>query len=107
MSLQTLYNRTMEFEWDEAKRDRNLEKHHIDFADARDLFRSSRFEWRDERHDYGEERRVTIGVIAGRVCVCAYALRGSRYRIISLRRANAREQARYWQTIAEQLGRRG
>ena len=90
----------MEFEWDEAKRDRNLEKHHIDFADAAELFRSSQFEWRDE------ERRVTIGVIAGRVCVCAYTLRESRYRIISLRRANAREKARYWQTIAEQLGRR-
>ena len=97
----------MEFEWDEAKRDRNLEKHHIDFADAAELFRSSRFEWRDERHDYSEERRVTIGVIAGRVCACAYTLRESRYRIISLRRANAREQARYWQAIAEQLGRRG
>ena len=97
----------MEFEWDEAKRDRNLEKHRIDFADAAELFRSSRFEWRDERHDYGEERRVTIGVIAGRVCVCAYTLRESRYRIISLRRANVREQARYWQTIAERLGRRG
>ena len=100
MSLHILYNGTMEFEWDEAKRDRNLEKHHIDFADAAELFRSSRFEWRDERHDYGEERRVTIGVIAGRV------FRESRYRIISLRRANAREKARYWQTIAEQLGRR-
>lgn len=58
-----LYNGTMEFEWDEAKRDRNLEKHHIDFADATELFRSSRFEWRDE------ERRVAIGVIAGQVCV--------------------------------------
>ena len=97
----------MEFEWDEAKRDRNLEKHPIDFADAAELFTSSRFEWHGEPQEYGEERRVTIGVIAGRVCVCAYTLRGSRYQIISLRRANAREQARYWQTIAEQLGRRG
>ncbi|PSR32364.1 MAG: BrnT family toxin [Sulfobacillus benefaciens] len=97
----------MEFEWDEAKRDRNLEKHHIDFADAAELFRSSRFEWRDARHDYGEQRCVTIGVIAGRVCVCAYTLRESRYRSMSLRRAKAREQARYWQTIAEQWGRRG
>ena len=102
-----LYNEPMEFEWDEAKRDRNLEKHHIDFADAAELFTSSRFEWHDERQEYGEERCVTIGVMAGRMCVCAYTLRGSRYRIISLRRAHAREQARYWQTFAEQLGRRG
>lgn len=79
---------------------RNLEKHHIDFADAAELFASTRFEWRDERH-------VTIGLVAGRVCVCAYTLRGSRYRIISLRRAKAREQARYGQAIAEQLGHRG
>ena len=74
-----LYNGTMEFEWDEAKRDRNLEKHHIDFADAAELFRSSRFEWRDERHDYGEERRVTIGVIAGRVCLYAPGITLSDY----------------------------
>ncbi|WP_242848361.1 BrnT family toxin [Sulfobacillus thermosulfidooxidans] len=79
----------------------------MDFADAAKLFASPRFEWRDERHDYGEERRVTIGLIAGRICVCAYTLRGSHYRIISLRKANAREQARYRQTLADQLeGRR-
>ena len=68
-----LYNGAMDFEWDEAKQARNLEKHQIDFADAAELFGSSRFEWRDERQDYGEERRVAIGLIGGRVCLCLYA----------------------------------
>jgi uncharacterized DUF497 family protein len=54
----------MEFEWDEGKRVRNLEKLHVDFADAEKLFANPRFEWRDDRQDYGEERRVTIGVVA-------------------------------------------
>ncbi len=59
----------MDFEWDEAKRSQNWEKHRIDFADADECFSSSRFEWRDERRDYGEEGHVAIGVIAG-VFVC-------------------------------------
>jgi hypothetical protein len=97
----------MDFEWDEAKRAQNWEKHRIDFADAEEFFSNSRFEWRDERGNYGEERRVAIGLIAGRVCVCAYTIRGRHYRIISLRRANTREQARYWRAIQDQLGPRG
>ncbi len=74
--------------------------------DGAELLTSPRFVWNDEHQDYGEERRVTIGVIAGWMCVCAYTLRGSRDRIISLRKANACEQARYGKppqsiTIAE------
>ena len=96
----------MDLEWDEVKRNQNWEKHRIDFADATKFFSSSRFEWRDKRRDDGAERCVAIGLIAGRVCVCVYTIRGSHYRIISLRRANSREQARYWREVPDQLGRR-
>ncbi|MCL5946804.1 MAG: BrnT family toxin, partial [Chloroflexi bacterium] len=61
----------------------------------------------ETRHDYGEVRHIVIGMIAGRVCVCVYTIRDARYRIISLRRANLREQARYWQAVADRLGARG
>lgn len=36
----------MELEWDEAKREANLLKHGIDFADAAELLVGPRFEWR-------------------------------------------------------------
>ena len=97
----------MEFEWDDAKCQQNLAKHHLDFADAWELWEGPHFEWADTRHDYGEIRQVVIGLISDRVCVCVYTIRDGRYRIISLRRANSREQARYWQAVEDQLGTRG
>ena len=49
----------------------------------------------DDRFDYGEERLITLGVLAGRVVVIAHAPRGERTRIISMRKANRREQKIY------------
>ena len=97
----------MEFEWDDAKYQRNLAKHHPDFADAWELWEGPHFEWLDTRHEYGEVRQVVIGLIFDRACVCVYTIRDGRHRIISLRRANSREQARYWQAVDDQLGTRG
>jgi hypothetical protein len=65
--------------------------------------------WRTRRcgYDYSEIRQVVIGLISDRVCVCVYTIRDGRHRIISLRRANSREQARYWQAVEDRLGTRG
>ena len=49
----------------------------------------------DDRFDYGEERLITLGVLAGRVVVIAHAPRGERTRIISMRKANRRERKIY------------
>ncbi|MFA6964449.1 BrnT family toxin [Bosea sp. (in: a-proteobacteria)] len=45
--------------------------------------------------DYGEERFVTIGILDGRMVVTVWTDRGDSRRIISMRKANEREQARY------------
>ena len=77
------------FEWDDTKRQANLVKHGTDFA-AIDAF-----DWEtaliesDTRHE--ERRWVAIGYIGSRLHVVVYAMRGTRRRIISLRKANARE----------------
>ncbi|MEO0680654.1 MAG: BrnT family toxin [Pseudomonadota bacterium] len=82
----------MIFEWDEAKRAANLAKHGVDFADA------ARLEWGaavpvpDHRRDYGERRVIALVPLDGRLHVCVHVLRGRRVRIISLRKANARER---------------
>lgn len=47
----------------------------------------------DIRNDYGERRWVALELIAQRVSVAAFTWRGGRLRIISFRKANAREQA--------------
>ena len=81
------------YEWDDAKRHANVEKHGVDFA-AIDAF-----DWDtaitnpDTRH--GEPRWVAHGTIGGRLHVVTYSTRGARHRIISLRKANRREEQRY------------
>lgn len=85
----------MSFEWDEAKRRRNLRDHHVDFVDMYPLFDRDVVERVDTRFDYGETRIRCLGEIGKRVYVVIYAWRSGNRRIISARKANAREQREY------------
>ena len=49
----------------------------------------------DDRRDYGETRFITIGFLQERMVVVVWTARGPIRRIISLRKANDREQALY------------
>jgi len=86
---------TVRYEWDEAKRVENLEKHGIDF------FAASGFDWdtsvvfEDRRRDYGEPRSLAYGFLDGRLYALVFTLRDRRTRLISFRKANRREQAAY------------
>lgn len=93
----------MIFEWDENKRLRNLDKHSIDFQDAELFFESNPICFKDSRKDYGEERFVAFGTIEGRVIITAYTYREDTIRIISMRKANARERRLYEHTIQNRL----
>ena len=86
----------MEYEWDEAKRQDNLAKHRgVDFSDM------EAFEWEtaaigsSPRH--GESRHVAIGYIGDRLHYVVYTMREDNCRIISLRKANSREERQYAQ----------
>jgi hypothetical protein len=57
------------FEWDEAKNRRNLAKHGLRFEDAEPVFSGPCVTFEDDRFDYGEERLVTLGLLAGRLVV--------------------------------------
>jgi uncharacterized DUF497 family protein len=85
----------MEFEWDDAKNRSNFTKHGLDFADAELVFAGPCVTFVDDRFDYGEERFVTLGLLAGRLVVIAHVPRGEATRIISMRKANRREQKIY------------
>lgn len=85
----------MEFEWDEAKRLKNMLKHGVDFADADEFeFDTAQIE-ADTRRDYGEERYVAYGFVGDRVYVMTYTKREGRTRIINFRKANKRETIKY------------
>ena len=85
----------MQLEWDDAKNRSNSAKHGLDFADAELVFAGPCVTFIDDRFDYGEERFVTLGLLVGRLVTIAHAPRGEATRIISMRKANRREQKIY------------
>ena len=86
---------SLDVEFDSAKDAANLTKHHVSLADAEILLAGPHIIEVDDRTEYGEERIIATGEIAGRPHVCIYTLRGMTYRIISLRKANRREVDAY------------
>lgn len=80
---------------DEAKRQANLLKHGVDFAEVERLDWATADHAVDTRRDYGEVRIATMGVIDGRLHFLAWTPRDGQVRVITLRKANAREQAAY------------
>ncbi|MBF0158883.1 MAG: BrnT family toxin [Magnetococcales bacterium] len=85
----------MKITYDPAKRDKTLEEQGLDFLRAPEIFASEQYTCQDERKDYGEPRFITVGMLEGRMMVLVWTPRGNTQHIISLRKANEREQARY------------
>ena len=85
----------MRYTFDPAKDTANQTKHGVSLALAEVLFAGPHASVTDDRFDYGERRDVAFGMIAGRMFACVYVDRGSAQRVISLRKANRREVARY------------
>jgi uncharacterized protein len=85
----------MEVEFDPAKRAATLAKRGLDMAEAGAVFEGMHLTFEDDRKDYGEQRFVTIGYLQGRMVFVAWTQRGDVRRIISLRKANGREEKRY------------
>jgi hypothetical protein len=86
---------------DSARRDWTLRKRGIDFADAVEVFAGPVYEKPDNRRDYGETRIVTAGFLRGRMVVVVWTQRGDARRIISMRKANDREKARFGKQFEE------
>ncbi|MHB1267935.1 MAG: BrnT family toxin [Acidithiobacillus ferriphilus] len=82
-------------EWDEAKRQATLEHRGLDFADCATVFAGVTFEFPDDRKDYGEPRTVCIGFLDEQMVAVVYTLRGTHWRIISMRKCNERERKAY------------
>jgi uncharacterized DUF497 family protein len=85
----------MTLTFDPAKRAATLADRGLDFVDAEQVFAGLVFEFPDERFDYDEERIITVGLLAGRMVVIVWTRRGQDRHIISMRKANGREQERY------------
>lgn len=86
----------MKFEWDENKRFINLQKHGLDFRDAHLVFTDEAFVIEDPHQDYDEERYILQGMLEQFFVIVVFTVREDEIiRIISMRKANKREQENY------------
>lgn len=85
----------MAISYDPAKRDETLAERGLDFADAERVLNGRKYQFVDDRFDYGEERITTVGFLDERMVVVVWTRRDEDRHIISMRKANEREQRRY------------
>jgi uncharacterized DUF497 family protein len=85
----------MKIEFDPDKRVLTLAERGLDMARAGELFEGDHLTIVDHRKNYGEERLMSVGFIDGRMVFIAWTRRDEAVRVISMRKANEREQAKY------------
>lgn len=85
----------MQIEFGSDKRDKTLLERGLDFAHAAEVFAQAHITAEDARIDYGEPRYTTAGHLDGRTVILVWTPRGEARRIISMRKANERELARF------------
>lgn len=85
----------MAIDFDPDKRTATLLHRGLDMADADKVFDGACVTFPDLRQDYGEARFITLGLLSGRMVVLVWTWRNQVRRIISMRKANEREQSLY------------
>jgi uncharacterized DUF497 family protein len=82
------------FEYDVNKSASNLEKHGIDFEEAKALWNDEKKVTVESAHKQ-EPREVMFASMGGKVYAAVYTVRGNAIRIISVRRAHDKEVRLY------------
>jgi uncharacterized protein len=86
--------------YDPAKREKTLSERGLDFKDAAKVFDGPTLTLLDDRRDYGEPRFQTYGLIGRRLVMVVWTPRGADRHVISMRKCNAREKARFQARLA-------
>jgi uncharacterized DUF497 family protein len=87
--------------FDPVKRAKNLHRRQLDFLDAEIVLSGPVFTIKDTRIDYGEQRFQTIGFLAGRMVMVVWTPRDEAVHVMSMRKCNDKEQARYSKRFEE------
>ena len=85
----------MKISFVDDKRMETLKNRGLDMARAHEIFEGRTLTYQDDRRDYGETRFIAISYLDERMVVIVWTERNFSYRIISLRKANDREQREY------------
>jgi uncharacterized DUF497 family protein len=81
--------------YDPAKRAQTLVERGLDFDGAAAIFEGATLTLLDDRRDYGEPRYQTYGLLDRRLVMVVWTPRGADRHVISMRKCNAREKARF------------
>ena len=81
--------------FDPVKSAKNRRERGIGFERFADMDLDTAISVEDTRKDYGERRLRVLGRIEGRLHAAVITARGDTLRVISLRRANTREERAY------------
>jgi uncharacterized protein len=82
-------------EFDPAKNEANIRQRGLSFERAAEFGFESASYLLDERRDYGEVRRIAIGYLDGRLHFLCFVETADGIRVISFRKANAREAIKH------------
>ena len=85
------------FEWNEEKAKENLRKHKISFEEAKTVFNDPfLITVPDPEHSESEQRYLNMGSSSkGQILIVIHAERGANIRIVSCRKATAKERKAY------------
>ena len=87
----------MRIEFDPAKNERNIRERNLSFDRVAQFDFSTAKARLDDREVYPEDRDVAVGLLDGRLHVLCFTPVAGGIRVISFRRANAREVRTYEQ----------
>ncbi len=90
----------MAITYDPAKRAWTLVERGLDFEKAANVFAGVTRTLQDDRQNYGEPRFQTYGMLGHRLVMIVWTPRGADRHVISMRKCNAREKARYQARLA-------
>lgn len=92
----------MGFEWDDKKNRANIEKHGVSFKTAARIFDGLVLTAEDDRFEYGEVRKNSIGMIENAlILVVTHTDRAGKTRINSARPGSRAERSRYEQALQQ------
>lgn len=84
-----------------AKRNETLLNRGLDFNDAEIVLSGLVLTVEDTRRAYSEVRYQSVGFLSGRMVMVVWTPRGDAVHVISMRKCNAKEQARYQKRFDE------
>jgi len=85
----------MNFEWNEEKREQNVNKHRVDFLYAALIFEGESLTREDDRENYGEIRFASLGLVDGVAYTVIHTERGGNIRLISEWKGGQKDYEKY------------